>query len=230
MRVGPFENHLKEAITLNRERAPRYAALSAGASRPISSRLIMAQHLLLPVARYFDRQAAPYHRAGIPLLEALFVPMALAPAFGSVRMMRDDGPRGPLPRPAAIRRRVGRAYREEAFAAAASAIAGELAALAVAHQSYCLLRHVLESALRQATLAPDHLARSDELGLPSPARLLAHLFRLHLLALTPAAALDRSALPLQARGLAILAQDLPPIPPRPTISQHHTLVSQAHSF
>src|SRR5215207_3680309 len=91
MRVGPFEHHLREAIALNRERAPRYAALSDGASRPISRGLIAAEYLLLPVARWFDRRAASYHRAGIPLLEDLFVPMALTPAFGSVQMVSDDG-------------------------------------------------------------------------------------------------------------------------------------------
>ena len=212
MRAGPFEHHLREAIALNRARAPRYAALSAGASRPISHGLIAAEYLLLPVARWYDRQAAPYHRAGIPLLEDLFVPMSLAPAFGSVRLVSDDAPSGPGPRPAAIRRRVGRAYREGAFAGAASAIAGELAALAVVPHADCLVRHLLESAHRLATLAPDHLARCDERGLPSPAPLLARLFSFHLWGLTPAAALDRRARPLQARGIAILAQDLPPIP------------------
>ena len=214
MRVGPFEHHLKEAIALNRERAPRYAALSAGASRPISRGLITAEYLLLPVARWFDRRAAPYHRAGIPLLEDLFVPMALAPAFGSVRLTSDDRPSQSGPNAAAIRRRVGRAYTEGAFAGAASAIADELTALAVAPHADCLVRHLLESAHRLATLAPDHVARSEERGLASPAPLLARLLRLHLWGLTSAAALVRRARPLHARGVAILAQDLPPIPIR----------------
>ena len=212
MRVGPFEHHLREAIALNRERAPRYAALSAGASRPISRGLIAAEYLLLPAARWFDRQAAPYHRAGIPLLEDLFVPMAHAPAFGSVRLMGDDGPSGPVPRPAATRRRVGRAYREGGFTGAASALGSDLSALAVAPQANCLVRHLLESALRLATLAPNHVARCDERGLPSPTPLLARLLWMHLWGLTPAAALDRRARPLQMRGIAILVQDLPPIP------------------
>ena len=210
--VGPFEHHLREAIALNRERAPHYAALSDGASRPISRALIAAECLLLPVARWFDRRAAPYHRAGVPLLEDLFVPMALAPAFGSVRPMADDRPSGSGPRPRAIRRRVGRAYAEGGFASADAALADELAALAVAPRADCLVRHLLESAHRLATLAPHHLARCEEQGLASPAPLLARLLRLHLWGLTSASALDRRARPLHARGVPILAQDLPPIP------------------
>ena len=212
MRVGPFEQHLREAIALNRERAPRYAALSARASRPISRGLIAAEYLLLPVARWFDRRAAPYHRAGIPLLEDLFVPMARAPAFGSIHLERGDGPRVSGVRPAATRRRVSRAFREESFAGAASALADELSALADATHADCLVRHLLESALRLATLAPHHVARCAEQGLPSPAPLLARLLRMHLWGLTPSAVLDRRARPLQLRGLPILAQDLPPIP------------------
>ena len=108
--------------------------------------LIAGEYLLLPVARWFDRRAAPYHRAGIPLLEALFVPMAGAPAFGSVVLASDGEPSGPGPRPAAIRRRVGRAYRGGAFPGAASALAVELDTLAAAPQRDCLVRHLLESA------------------------------------------------------------------------------------
>ena len=213
MRAGPFEHHLREAIALNRDRAPGYAALSAGASRPISRGLIAAEYLLLPVARWFDRRAAPYHRAGIPLLEDLFVPMASAPAFGSLRLVEGpDAQSGSAPHPAAIRRRVAQAYRAGAFPGAASALASELDALAGAPQVDCLVRHLLESTHRLATLAPHHIARSDERGLPSPAPLLMRLFSMHLWGLAPAAALDRRARPLQARGIAILAQDLPPIP------------------
>ena len=212
VRVGAFEHHLREAIALNRERAPRYAALSAGASRPISRGLIAAEYFLLPVARWFDRQAAPYDDAGIPLLDDLFVPMAQAPAFGSLRLSRNESPTSPGPRTAAIRRRVGRAYRERSFAGAAAALAEELDALAGAPQMDCLVRHLLESALRIATLAPDRQARCEARGLSSPAPLFSRLLWMHLWGLAPAAMLDRRARPLQARGVAILAQDLPPIP------------------
>ena len=209
----PFEHHLREAIALNRDRAPRYAALSAGASRSISYGLIASEYLLLPVARWFDRRAAPYHQAGIPLLEDLFVPMASAPAFGSIRLVAGTDVRTtPASQPAAIRRRVAQAFRVGSFAGAASALGDELNALTDAPHTDCLLRHLLESTHRLATLAPHHIAMAHRSGLPSPAPLLARLFRLHLWGLAPAAALDRRARPLQARGVPILAQDLPPIP------------------
>ena len=210
--AGAFEGHLREAIALNRDRAPRYAELSGGASLPVSRRLIAAETLLLPVARWFDRRAEPYHRAGVPLLAALFVPMAQAPAYGSVAaVVGVTGKRADV-RPGTIRRRVGRDHRDGAFPAAAAALEREVAALSDAPEYDCLVRHLLESALRLATLAPDLVALALEQGLPSPAPLLARLFRLHLWGLGPAASLDRRARPLQARGITILAADLPPIP------------------
>jgi hypothetical protein len=211
--VGPFERHLREAIALNRDRAPKYAILSNGTSSPISRTLIAAERLIMPIARWFDQRAELYEQAGVPLLASLFVPMSEAPPFLPIRPagLRDSGQ--PHPRPAAIRRRVTAAYRVGSFPAAADALASELAGLASAQGVDCLVRHLLESAYRLAQLAPVHVAAAQERGLRSPALLLTHLLRLHLWALGPAGMLDRRALPLQARGIAILAQDLPPITP-----------------
>ena len=78
-----FERHLREAIALNQARAPRYAALSGGASLPISRKLILAERLLLPLAWALDRWARPYHAADVPVLADVFEPMRRAPAFVS---------------------------------------------------------------------------------------------------------------------------------------------------
>ena len=209
--AGPFERHLREAIALNRERAPRYAALSRGASLRISRRLIAVENLLLPVARWFDRQADPYHRAGIPLLEVLFDPMASAPDFEAANVTRSVAVAFPRLRTAPIRRRVWRAYRDNGFAGGATGLTRELLELEAARRSNYLVRHLLESAYRIAVLAPHQVEVAVERGLPSPATLLGRLLRLHLWGLRTAAALDWRAHPLQSQGIAILAQDLPAI-------------------
>jgi len=210
--VGPFERHLRDAIALNRERASLYAALSKGASAPISRTLIAAERFLLPVAHWFDGRAAPYHKEGIPLLESLFVPMSGAPPFVPARPLAGRRGDQPAPRPGAIGRRIRAAYDAGSFAGAARALEGEVDALAGSESDF-LLRHLLESARRLAQLAPGHIALARERGLRSPAPLLARLLRLHLWGLAPAHVLDERAHPLHARGIAILAQDLPVIPP-----------------
>jgi hypothetical protein len=213
--AGPFEKHLRDALALNRKRADSYAELSAGASRPISRTLIAAELVLLPVARWFDYHATPYHAAGIPVLETLFVPIATVPAMSTSRNRLPGDRHSTCLRAADIRRHVGSAYRCGSFAAAATALDIELATLRDDPHFNCLVRHLLESAHRLACLAPAHLALARERGLASPSTLLGQLLWLHLWGLTAAAALDKRARPLQEQGIAILEQDLPPIPGAP---------------
>lgn len=210
---GPFELHLREAIALNRLRAPRYAALSDGASLPISRALIRQERMLLPLARWFDRRAEPYHRAGVPLLLDAFVSMDHTPEW-----LPD------CPRPAAAPRlrprawpmawRLGRTLRREGLEGFCTAVEAELAALDAEPAYHAMLRHLLESAARIARLAPHHHRAARNRGLTGALRISTQLLRLHLLGLPPAARLDRRAAPLQARGIAILARDVPPIPRR----------------
>jgi hypothetical protein len=214
-RRGQFERHLREAIALNRARAPRYAAISGGASTRISAVLIATEVMLVVVARWFDRAAGPYHRAGVPLLETLFEPMSAAPQFVAHRPWPSTAESANVVDVAANRRDVERALREGGFAGAAAALASELAQLEPRSQADCLVRHLLESARRLTVEAPSHVALAEERGLESPAPLLTRLLGLHLRGLGAAARLDRWARPLQMQGVAILAQDLPAIPAIP---------------
>lgn len=211
-RIGPFEGHIRDAIALNRQRAPLYAALSGGASRGLSRLLIAAEVLMLPVARWFDWKSAPYSAAGVPILDEIFVPMSDAPEFGSVKLANDPALEAVWLDAAFIRRQVHGAFSARAFDGAAAALAGVLRAPDAALPGNDMVRHLLESAHRLATLAPRHIVRSRECGLPSPGPLLRRLFVLHLWGLDAAAMLDRRARPLHLRGVPILAQDLPPIP------------------
>ncbi|HEX7241650.1 MAG TPA: hypothetical protein VF263_15330 [Longimicrobiaceae bacterium] len=208
-----FAGHLEEAVRLNRERMPLYSRLTGGASEAVSRRLIRWETWALPVARWVDRRARPFHAAGVPVVEAAFVPMADAPEF------RERSPDPPLPlsafRPASgrrVRRELRRALSRGGFAGVAEALRRELAALEAAPCYHCMLRHLLESMLRIAVLAPAHAARAAGRGTRSPDGLSRLLLRLHLLALPDAAKLDALAAPIQARGVPILCRDVPPIP------------------
>jgi len=214
MAMGPFEKHLREAIELNRARAPFYAALSGGASRAISRRLIRFERLLLPLARWLDHRATPYHRAGIPLLEALFMPMGTAPLFvPHRRVVAATGGRRPVA--AEVSRRIRDGYRREGFDGARLALEKELDVLSEQPCFDCMLRHLLESARRLAQVAPLHAEQARQQGLASPLWISTLLLRLHWRALKAVLRLDRRARPLQESGLAILFQDVPSIPPWP---------------
>ncbi len=210
-RPGPFERHLREAIVLNRERAPLYAQLSGGASRAISRTLIRYEILLLPVARWYDRRADRYHAAGVPLLEDAFVSMELTPAFRG----RDAGSiEGPRLRPSGreMARAVRRALATGGFAAAAALCVSALEEVENEPRFHGMIRHTLESTLRLAELAPRHARMAAERGLGSPEGVSRALIRLHTLGFGAATRLDRRAAPLQQRGIPIIVGDVPPVP------------------
>ena len=199
-----------DAIALNEARAPLYSSLTNGASLAISRRLILTERALLPVARWFDRRARRWERAGIPILEEIFVPMASAPAF--TERGKELRGAGNAPRDRSVRQRVLGSYRDAGFEGAALALREAIDVLNAEPGVDCLTRHLLESARRVALLAPGHIRAASERGLASPRWMLSLLLRLHLWGLGRARELDVAARPLQARGIPILAQDLPPIP------------------
>jgi hypothetical protein len=210
-----MERHLREAAALNRARMPLYDSLTDGRSRGISRRLIWTERLALPVAWWVDWRARRFQREGIRIVCDDFVPMATTPGF---RARMDDPPLAEfVPADARrIRRTVERARRRGGFPAASEALVAELERLSSAPAYHCMLRHLLESALRISNQAPRYQAEAQARGLiDSPAGLSRTLLDLHLALLGEAARLDRRAAPLQAEGIPILCQDVPPIPPSP---------------
>jgi hypothetical protein len=199
-----------DAIALNEARAPLYSLLSGGASLTISRRLILTERALLPVARWFDRRARGWERAGIPLLDEIFVSMKTAPPFAE--RAAEVRATGNPPLAGNVRQRVLRRYRDAGFEGAALALREAIDVLNAEPGVDCLVRHLLESAHRLALLAPRHIRAAREQQLPSPRWLLSLLFRLHLWGLGRARELDALARPMQVRGIPILARDLPPIP------------------
>jgi hypothetical protein len=210
-----MERHLREAAAMNAERMPRYDSLTAGRSRGISRRLIWTERLAVAAAWYVDWRARPFQREGIRIVCDDFVPMANTPAFRP----RAADPPPPLsafvPADARrIRRAVARAQRRGGFPAASAVLEREVEQLSATPAYHCMLRHLLESALRISNQAPLYEAEARARGLAaSPADLSRTLLDLHLLSLGEAARLDRRAAPLQAEGIPIICQDVPPIPP-----------------
>jgi len=76
-----FSGHVKEAITVNRERSTFYANLSNGETKGLSKLYTSMEYALLPVSAIFDRWGRHLNLQGIPVLVNDFVPMsAIKPA------------------------------------------------------------------------------------------------------------------------------------------------------
>jgi hypothetical protein len=211
--AGCFETHVVEAIALNEQRKPLYADLTDGDSRRISNGLILFEQAIRLPARLIDDRAARWQEAGLAIGCDEFVPISLTPPFQSQV----------APPPVAFERRSGLVLATElklAFATGGYDKLGdkleeELAVLAALPGHHCLLRHFLESLLRGANLAPIHAARAAELGLDSPDAISRDLVLLQIAGLPIATKLDADAASIQAKGIPILCQDVPPISPLP---------------
>lgn len=209
---GGFRRHIAEAIRLNRQRMPRYARLTGGESVRISKKLIRLERLALPAAWWVDRRARRYQTRGVPIVHADFVEMDAVPAFRE-RAANEPSPAAAFRPPDARRvaRRVRRAYRRGGFHAAAHALAAALDDTRAYPDYGCMLRHLLESALRIARLAPIHARRAEAAGIEPPTSLSRRMLALHLLVLPSAVRLDRLAAPIQADGIPIIRRDVPAI-------------------
>lgn len=73
-----FQQHLKDAIAINKQRLPYYKKQTKGQSVNLSRVLIGLEYLALPIAAYFERQAKPFNTLGIAIVQDDFVAMNVA--------------------------------------------------------------------------------------------------------------------------------------------------------
>lgn len=210
-----FREHLSEAITLNRHRLRRYAHLSAGRSVPISLILMSTEVMALPIASVFDRRARPYHDAGVLVMQDLFVSMSLSPAFNE-EFELPPPPRSAYEKPdaSALIGALRFAHKEGGFDGLRFCVADELNKLESAQHYHCMLRHLLESIGRIAYFAPVHKKMSVERGLNyagDVTNLHLGLLKTHLMTIRTGIHIDKMCVPLHAKGLPIVFQDVPPI-------------------
>lgn len=222
-----FRDHLEEAISLNEDRRSQYASFAADErpeydlseeSEAVSDLLIegekkAVQASYLPTWFWkginFDGAAKKYQQAGIPIVCEDFVPIGEVP---EVQLYRR-----PFPVPES--RYEGKSdydIDDEAladFESVAIVLEQEIGRLSAEPRFNCLLRHVLESALRISKHAPVYIDMAEMQGLPSPEELLWKMIRSHFWLMDEVMEIDRRATALQARGIPIVCNDVPSVPP-----------------
>ena len=96
--IDGFEQHLRDAIVIYKERSVLYSAVTDGKSKNIFSQLIVSGMALLPVAQLYDLRAIPFIDKDIPIIKNDFVSMEgnkgfeypFTPAFPMTDAMEDD--------------------------------------------------------------------------------------------------------------------------------------------
>ena len=201
---GPFESHVREAIALNRERRADYVREGGWRAGMVSRILVGSERALLPVARRMDKRA---EAARCGAFATVFSPMSEAPDPRQLVSGRLHGLAVCTRLAARLRPLVREATRllarqpEAAEARLAEALHLARETARTHHLHLAMTVHLLESARLGASLAHGECRA-----------VLIRFVRLHALGVPPALAVDALAAPLHARGVGVLANDLPPIP------------------
>jgi hypothetical protein len=216
-----LDEHLRGAIALNQLRAPQYAALSSGRSREVSERLVEAERKSLLPARLALWSTRSWREKGVPVLCSEFESMVRVPP--PIERAVDERPRlEDRMEPAWSElvtdlelmlswRLAANEGAEIAWRALEGRLAFELELIAPEPRFNCMYRHVVESMIRTARAAPELVRLSSEHKMRSPEKWSIRLFKRHFDALEFALELDRLAAPIQADGIPMICNDVPPL-------------------
>lgn len=205
--------HLREAMTINKQRSPIYERLSNGQSLAVSKKLISAERRVLFLAPWVDAWAAPYQKAGIPILCQDLIDMSHTPAFKAVNPDGKDSLRNFHPADVAeISKRLKEYYKAKDYNGMAHYADEQVRDLEKVPRYNCMVRHVLESIRRSAALAPIHDRKARAKMKISSLLLSRALLKSHIDVLAESSEIDALAAPLQAEALPIICQDVPHIP------------------
>lgn len=206
-----FYIHVQDAIELNRERRDLYSKETNGESEKISRYLIIWEKLIRIKAKQYDRKAAPYQAQGIPFMCEDFIDMDETPEFIARTAQIPRGYMGKYkPNSKDIKRRL-RSKLNLGYDHLAKQLENEIERLKFNKSYDCLLRHLIESLLRTADLAPRYLSKLENKEKKKLDKLIKKYLRLQIFGIGQAIFIDKKARSLQAEGVPILCNDVPAV-------------------
>lgn len=205
-----FHDHVKDAMDLNRERRELYSKVSQGESEKVSRYLIIWEKIIILKAKKFDRRARKYQRLGIPFMCEDFVDMKLTPNYTDTTQIPSAYNLNYKP----ISKLIKKTLKTElsfGYQPFIKQLNKEITKLEKNGAYDCLLRHLLESLVRTADLAPRYLAKAPQQNRRKFNKLINKYLRLQIFGIGQAVFIDRKARSLQAKGLPILCNDVPAV-------------------
>jgi len=207
--------HIEDAMKLNEERKPLYAALSNGESVKVSEALIQFEKNLVWQSKFGDLVSYPFQAAGIPILCSDYISMEKTPAFANQFAQGAPSPQNFVELPLAeMKEALQKAIDQKNHAEVVKIADSYIASLEKEPRFHCMVRHFLESLRRVAGLAPQYQKMTDSTVAIWGLRFISQkTLKGHLDFLDEAIRIDKLAMPVQLKGVPILCQDVPAIPP-----------------
>lgn len=214
-KIGHFEQHIVDAITINSERKAYYQQKTQGKSTWLSLLLIWSERMTIALARYFDKAALPFNQRGIAVVEADFVPMDDIKVKETEPIYRKIA--SPEQRQEVLlwlkqlQKQAKPALKQGNYKAVADLTAQLLQKLHDYEQQtqchYAMTIHLLESLGFAALHAVQYIQQDVQVE-----TLCRRLVAIQVLLLTGGIFYDRLAQPCHAQGAGILLNDVPVIP------------------
>lgn len=207
-----IRRHLHEATQLNLKRAPLYAKLTNNKSFPLSQELVLMESLSKALTFNIDRKANTYMEKGIKLFDDDLVDMSLTPDFQN-HFPNNEKPISQInltmePYIKSWMKAVDENHLDSLYEEAIVLLnAGVLK-----HKNQnCLARHFVESIARSIMNQEMHREQARSKSMNDPKPLLDKFLKIQIFGLRWASSLDRRAYTIQASGIPIFCQDVPPI-------------------
>ncbi len=205
-------HHIKEAITLNKQRLPLYAELTNSKSIQFSKKLINYEKAILLTSWYVDWVGKKFQNAGIPFLKHEFVDIGLANLFSKT-----------FPPGFVFEEKLVPFDKELLFSELIYAVKNNLDKWIISSSNeilsyldkqphvYHMTRHIIESIKRIAFLIPLHEKRAKYLSIEAPSQYSYLLLKAHLFLLNGAKTFDEDCAFIHNMGVPFIWQDLPKI-------------------
>lgn len=216
--VSGFRQHLREAIALNTARRPVYEALSGGASRRVSKRLVLVERATSLWAAWIDFRARRWQKKGVQIVAGDFASMEhVRPASspprwrGRMSKAQQEQLEGRLD---VLRRETKRLLEARRWVEAARLADAELAAVEGLEAAWgchlAMTKHTIEQ-VGFAALNADTWSRQSGGETDGLARHFVWALRV---GIWGGPAIDAMAQEGQAAGAAVVVNDVPEIPLR----------------
>lgn len=205
--------HVLDAIKSNSKRANKYSELSNGRSNYLTSLLIGAEVVSVPILKYFDSISINYRKAGIPLLCDDVVSMKdIDPMQGDYLIPESVAEMQTKNETREIKSLLLESYKNGGMVEL-ELTANSLVENLMEHPNFnCMTRHIIESIRRSAGLSNGYSSQASELGLPDPENISYNFIKLQIATLDLARMLDNLAHPMQIDGIGMICRDIPYIP------------------
>ncbi|MFL5782963.1 MAG: hypothetical protein ACJ76H_00055 [Bacteriovoracaceae bacterium] len=203
-----FTSHVKQSISINKERRPYYRALTNGKSDAVFSKLIHLEKLILTSAWLYDLRASYFHLRGLPVLKDEFIPMNRAPEFDPAQRKYPEYDIADVPwrNYQTELRKLVKEKKQEELLSRSREIINEFKGQP---DYWCLTRHLVESIYRFAWFLPKETEQARLKKIRSPEKLLWEIMDYHLLGFSRFVEVDLLSAPIQKEGIPLLCNELP---------------------